>query len=99
MRKEAAYQRALINKLKVILPGCHISKNDAGERQGLPDLLILWGNRWAMLEVKRSRNEPRQPNQEYYVEQFGQMSFAAFIYPENEEQVLNDLQSALGASR
>lgn len=99
MRKEAAYQRELIGKLKTLFPGCHIVKNDAGALQGIPDLLILWGDRWAMLELKRSYKEKLQPNQEYHVEQFGQMSFAAFIYPENEEQVLYDLQSALGASR
>jgi hypothetical protein len=99
MRSEAAYQRYLIHLLQRIFPDCHIIKNDALARQGIPDLLILWGNRWAMLEVKRSDTAPVQPNQEYYVELFNGMSFAAFICPENEEQVLHGLQAALGSFR
>lgn len=99
MRSEAAYQKDLIGRLQVMFPDCFIIKNDASARQGIPDLLILWGSRWAMLEVKLSARSPIQPNQEYYVDMFGEMSFAAFIYPENEEQVLYDLQSALGAFR
>lgn len=99
MRNEAAYQKYLIDKLEDMFPGCFIIKNDAAARQGIPDLLILWGDRWFMLEVKLSERSPIQPNQEYYVNMFSEMSFAAFICPENEEQVLDDLQSALGAFR
>ncbi len=99
MISEAAYQTKLIKKLERLFPGCHILKNDPRVTQGIPDLLILIGNQWAMLEVKISHNAPQQPNQEYFVEQFGEMSFAAFICPENEDQVLNDLQHTLGAFR
>ncbi len=99
MRSEAAYQKSLIDRLQVMFPGCHVMKNDAGARQGIPDLLILWGDRWAMLEVKVSSRSPTQPNQEYYVDLFSEMSFASFIYPEIEEQVLYDLQTAFGAFR
>lgn len=99
MRSEAAYQHYLVNKLKDMFPDCYITKNDAGALQGVPDLLILWGNRWAMLEVKVSAKSPVQPNQEYYVDLFSSMSFAAFVYPENEEQVLHDLQSTFRSRR
>lgn len=99
MRSEAVYQKYLIDKLEQIFVGCHIMKNDAGARQGIPDLLILYGPRWAMLEVKLSERSPIQPNQEYYVGFFSEMSFSSFIYPEIEEQVLYDLQSAFGAIR
>lgn len=99
MRSEAAYQRQLIVRLQEIFPDCFIIKNDAAVVQGIPDILILWGDRWAMLEVKVSLRAPVQSNQEYYVQMFSDMSFASFICPENEEQVLYDLQSALGAVR
>lgn len=99
MRNEATYQRVLIGRIQQLLPDCFIIKNDASARQGIPDILILWGSRWAMLEVKLSEQAPIQSNQEYYVEMFNDMAFASFIWPENEEEVLHDLQSALGAFR
>lgn len=96
---EAQYQRRLIAKLRDLFPGCEVVVNDPQRKQGILDLLILFKNVWAMLEVKASANSPRRPNQEYYVDQFNRMSFASFICPENEEQVLSDLQSAFGTRR
>ncbi len=96
MKSEAAYQAELIKTLKVLFPGCYIIKNDPSQNQGIPDILILFENRWAMLEFKLSDNSHVQPNQGYYVELFDNMSFAAFICPQNEEQVLYELKRALG---
>jgi hypothetical protein len=96
MKSEAAYQTSLIKKLEKLFPGCYIRKNDPAETQGVPDILILFGNRWAQLEVKLSKTSPIQPNQPYYVDLFNEMSFASFIYPENESEVLNDLQKVFG---
>ena len=96
---ESVFQRQLKAKLESLFPGCVILKNDPTYLQGVPDLVILYGNRWAMLEVKRSAKEAAQPNQEYYVERFGEMSFCAFISPDNEEEVLHDLQLAFRARR
>ncbi len=96
MRSEAAYQAKLIKKLQAMFPGSYILKNDASETQGLPDLLILFRDRWAQLEVKLSEIAPVQPNQEYYINMFDGMSFASFISPESEKQVLDDLQRVLG---
>lgn len=95
---ENAYQAKLIKKLRSIFPGCIILKNDSSYMQGVPDLSIFYYDRWAMLEVKASANEPTQPNQEWYVSELSKMSYAAFIYPENEEDILNDLQHALQPS-
>jgi hypothetical protein len=92
--RESRFQRHVVDALKQMFPGCVVIKNDPQNRQGLPDLLVLFGSRWAMLEVKSSLNSRRRPNQAYYVQMLGQMSFAAFISPENEEEVLNDLQYA-----
>lgn len=99
MKPETKYQNQhLIPKLYQVLPGCHIQKNDPRETQGILDLLILFRDRWAMLEVKASLTAPYRPNQEHYIEHFGNMSFAAMICPENEEDVLHDLQLALGVA-
>lgn len=75
-----------------MFPGCIVMKNDPNYIQGIPDLIVLWGDRWAALEVKRSDKASRQPNQKYYVEMMDHMSFARFIYPQNKEEVLNEIQ-------
>ena len=98
MRKqEGRFQDSLIKDLQVRFPGCFILKNDPNYIQGIPDLLILYKDRWAMLECKESRRAKHRPNQDYYVEAFGEMSYASFIFPENKEEVLDELQQALGA--
>ena len=99
---ENLYQARLIRKLKRMFPGCEILKNDPQYRQGILDLTLFWGPAWAMLEVKASATASERPNQAYYVKQMNDMSFAAFIYPENEEEVLTALQEAFasrGATR
>ena len=88
---ERDFQAGLIKDLKQMFPGCIIMKNDSSYIQGIPDLLILYKDKWASLEVKKAANANRQPNQEYYVNQMNEMSFSRFIFPENKESVLNDL--------
>lgn len=97
--QENAYQHDIINRLGRLLPGCFVIKNDSSYIQGIPDLIVLFENQWAMLEVKCAVDAPNQPNQPYYIELFDRMSFAAFIYPENEEEVLDALQQAFGVAR
>lgn len=97
IKTENVFQAKLIKELKAEFPGCIIMKNDPTYIQGIPDLVILYGDKWAALEVKRSRNASRRPNQEYYVDMMNQMSYAAFIYPENKEEVMDDLRESLQA--
>lgn len=101
MALESKFQRELKEQLFEMFPGCYIFKQDEHQLQGIPDLLILWRNKWAMLEVKRSYADFMNPgpNQPYYVDEFNRMSFAAFIYPENREEVLRALQQAFGSRR
>ena len=94
---EAAYQGQLIRKLKRTFPGCEVLKNDPNYVQGILDLTLFYGPCWAMLEVKASANSAERPNQAYYVKQMNNMSFAAFIYPENEEEVITALQEAFAS--
>lgn len=89
--EENKYQSKLIKKIKALLPGCIILKNDPNYIQGIPDLSIMYKTKWATLEVKRARNSEHQPNQDYYVAEMNTMSFSRFIFPENEDEVLNDL--------
>lgn len=91
---ESVYQKGLIERIQERWPGCWVIPSDPRDRQGMLDLLILHGPHWAMLEVKRSATANHQPNQDYYVHEFNRLSFAAFIYPENEEDVLDALQQA-----
>lgn len=93
---ESAFQRKLIRTLNLRFPGCIIRKQDTYNYQGSPDLAIFYKNKWAMLECKDSEDAPHQPNQDYWVDKFNSMSYAAFVYPENVEEVLNELESAFG---
>ena len=97
MKKESAFQGKLIKELQERFPGCVVLKNDPNYIQGIPDLLVLYRSRWAALECKRGGKESRQPNQEYYVDKLNGMGFAAFIFPENREEVLHDLEEAFRA--
>ena len=89
---ERNFQKNLIQDIKKRFKGCIVCKLDAQYIQGIPDLLILYGPRWATLEVKRSQHASRRPNQKYYVELMNKMSFSRFISPENKEIVLDELE-------
>lgn len=91
-RLESGFQDKLIQDLKKIFEGCLVFKMD--QMQGIPDLLVLYKNKWASLECKKSAKAKRQPNQEYYVDKMNEMSFSRFICPENKEEVLDDLRKA-----
>lgn len=97
--KESEFQARLIKTIKKTFPGAIVLKNDPNYIQGFPDLTILWRDRWAVLEVKRAEFEKHQPNQDYYIDQLDEMSYAAFIYPENEEQILDEIQRAFNSGR
>lgn len=99
MKRESAFQREFKKKVQAIDPGCYILKNDGSNKpQGFPDLTILFSNgRWGEFECKREEDSERQPNQEYYVERLNTTGFSRFVYPENEEEVLNDIQQSFGS--
>lgn len=90
--KESKFQKDLKKELKNRFPGCIVTKLDSGNIQGIPDLLVLYKNKWATLECKRGEGACKQPNQEYYVDKMNEMSFSRFINPSNKEEILNELQ-------
>lgn len=89
---ERDFQAGLIKELKDRFDGCMVLKNDSSYIQGIPDLLVLYKDQWAALEVKRSSSAKHRPNQQYYVDLMDEMSFSRFICPENKNEVLNELQ-------
>lgn len=89
---ERDFQRSFVKELKDLFKGCIVLKNDSSYIQGIPDWSIFFKDKWAMLEMKRSMKANKQPNQEYYVNILNGMSFARFVYPENKEEVLNELK-------
>ena len=88
---ENRFKTKLIGEIKQMFPGCMVLHLDPTEIQGIPDLLVLYKDRWAVLEGKKNARASHQPNQDYYVELMDEMSFAAFIYPENKDEVLDEL--------
>lgn len=92
MKRESKFQSDLKKEIKEMFPGCIITKLDSGDIQGVPDLLILYKDKWATLENKRTKNASHRPNQDYYVEKMNEMSFSRFIYPENKNEVLKELK-------
>ena len=94
---ESKFQRELIGELKTLFPGSIVFKNES--KQGLPDLTVLYEDKWALLECKADRNASHQPNQDYYVDRANEMSFSRFIFPENKQEVLNELKQAFGTDR
>ena len=89
---ESKFQKELMDEIRDEHPGCVIIKNDSGYIQGFPDWTILYKDKWAVLEAKRDAKATKQPNQEYYVDRLDQMSFSRFVYPENKEEVMNQLK-------
>ena len=94
-KRESQFQAKLIKELKKRFPDAIVLKNDANYIQGIPDLLILNGTKWGALECKRDENSSRRPNQEFYVDKMNKMSYASFIFPGNEKEVLDELEQSL----
>lgn len=96
---ESKFQAQLIKEIKKTFKDCIVLKTDPTYKQGIPDLLILYKNKWAALEVKKTSKAHHQPNQDYYVNKMNKMSFARFIFPENKKEVINDLCKAFKSGR
>lgn len=99
MALERDFQRDLIKELKDTYKGCIVTKLDSKHKQGIPDLLILYKDKWATLEVKKDAKASKRPNQEKYVKKMNEMSFSRIIYPENKKEVLDALQQSFKPGR
>ena len=97
--KESKFQHDLIKEIKETFPGSIVIKNDSSYIQGFPDLTILYKNKWACLEVKNNAKAGHQPNQDWYVDELNKMSFSSFVFPENKEKVMYELQQTFELGR
>lgn len=97
MKNENRFQRdEVISKIKELVPGCIVMKNDPTYIQGIPDLTVMKGGRCALLEVKKSARASHRPNQDYYIKLIREQGgYASFVYPENLEAVLNEAKQFL----
>lgn len=90
MKQEREFKPKSKERIEEMFPGCFIHEMGCAT-QGIPDTLILFEDKWALLEFKKSKDASHRPNQNYYVNKFNRMGFSAFIYPENENEVLEEL--------
>lgn len=97
MSREGDFQSHLREEIEKRFPGSIVLRNDPSWLQGIPDLLIVYRDKWAALECKREEKGKHRPNQDYYVNLMNDMSYSSFVYPENEELVLDELQQAFGS--
>lgn len=97
MTPEGKFKKQLKQHINELFPEAIIMQTDPEQIQGIPDLLVLMNDKWAALEVKKSKKASRRPNQEYYVNLMNKMSYAAFVYPENEDGILDELQQTFGS--
>lgn len=96
---ESVFKKRLINRILREFPGAIVLKADANYIQGITDNFILFDDKWAAFEAKRNRFAKHQPNQDYYVDLLNSMSYASFVYPENEEQFIYELQKSFRPNR
>lgn len=102
MPPESKFQKSLIDKIiRLFGHRCEVVKNDAKYRPGYPDLSVhFFDGRYALLECKADRYAKEQPNQRFYIEQVNRHGgFGRFVFPENAEEVLNELQRAFPSYR
>lgn len=92
MKKESAFEKEVVKFLKS--KGCDVFKMRYAP-EGTPDRLFLKEGFWGMLEVKKSEKAPFRPLQPEKIKKFNEMSYAKAVYPENWEEIKNELEKML----
>jgi hypothetical protein len=65
--------------------------------RSMPDLVILAAPFWAALEFKTSKQAPSRPNQDYHINRLNKKGYASFVFPENLEEVLYELEGVFSS--
>jgi len=91
---ESAFKKNFITELNVRLAPIDLEYiHTRSHNRSFPDLLILGpGSTWAALEFKAAEEADHQPNQAWYINRLNHWAYATFMYPENREEVLGDLE-------
>lgn len=93
MKRESKFKSDLYKEIRERFPGAEVVVNDPGYIQGFPDATVYLPNgKYFLLEGKRECKSSRQPNQGYYVEQSPLCKNARFVYPENKEEIMEELE-------
>lgn len=92
--RENEYQQGLKKRIKERFKHAIVAKLNPNDIQGIPDLVVIFKKHWALLECKRETDASKRPNQEFYIDFYNKWSFASFICPENEEEVLNAMEQS-----
>lgn len=95
----SGFKTKFIRNLKVRFPNCVVLLTDPQYLQGVPDILMLLEDTWFAFEVKATKTSSRRPNQEWWIDILNRQSYASFVYPENEEEVIREVQQSLEARR
>ena len=95
MQLENAWRDSKLRPFLDSLPECEYFIIEAVSIRALPDIIGVWRGLPFYLEVKRSEDElgcPRTKLQEYTLKKFEKAgAFASFIYPENVQEILQEL--------
>ena len=93
---ESEFRKAFLeevqNRIDPLNKGFLFFLNASNAFRSFPDIVILGSHKWAALEFKKSKRASHQPNQEYYINKLNEIGYASFVYPENAEEILNDLE-------
>ena len=90
---EATFRTKWLNKFKKLSPDIFIEFADPKRKNGIPDVIIFYKKKYARLETKRSKNASKRLHQQYYIDYFNSQGiYAAFLTPENQEEVYNALR-------
>jgi hypothetical protein len=89
---ESTFKYEVRKKIEKMFPGIICTRTDPTQIQGFPDMLLLYGDKWAALEFKKDINSTLRPNQQYYIDMLNELSYASIIHPQNMDEVLNDIQ-------
>lgn len=97
---ERTFKKRFREKLIAMKPDIEIFEPNPTQRRSSPDMLLFDGipdeenpiQVWAALEFKASKNSSHRPNQDYRVSRLSKKGYASFVYPENEMEVLDELE-------
>lgn len=92
MLLESKFKKDTIRRISRKFSKLDLDFIDTSMYRSVPDTFIIAPYVWAALEFKRSEDAPQRPNQNHHIERLNRKGYASFVFPENVEEVLNDLE-------